>query len=69
MWLADSPEQTVAGVAAYLANPTLHAEARQRMVAMMCGPVDGRAGSRMADAILAVAGAGALQEDVCGVSA
>jgi hypothetical protein len=51
VWLACDMDSVVAGVRAYLADPTLHAERRRWIVSHVAGAVDGAAGARMAEAI------------------
>jgi hypothetical protein len=49
--LARSMDQLVEEIAAYVQEPALDREERHRLVAEECGPVDGRAGVRIADLI------------------
>lgn len=51
VWLAPTMDDVVAGVRAYLVDPTLHADRRAWIVEHVAGTVDGRAGARLAAAI------------------
>jgi hypothetical protein len=50
--LADSPEACIEWINRYLDNPQLDAEGRARIRETECGPLDGRAGERIAAGIL-----------------
>lgn len=50
--IARSPSDLIAHVNLYLANPDLDRLGRERVVAQECGPMDGRAGRRVAEEIL-----------------
>jgi hypothetical protein len=52
---AESPDQLVSLVAAYLANPALDRAARADAARVECGPTDGHAGERLAGYLLALA--------------
>lgn len=52
--LAVSPEGILEAVAAYLQNPAADRDSRKRLVARVCGPMDGRAGDRIAEELLAL---------------
>lgn len=52
---ARSPEDVVAAVRRYLADPTLHAEGRARLVREQCHALDGGSGRRVGEAVLAEA--------------
>ncbi len=54
--LAKSEPELITAINAYLADPSLDREARKRLVESQCGKVDGKAGERIARAILAAAG-------------
>lgn len=47
--LANSPEECISLINQYLNNPTIDAEGRRRACQEDCGPLDGKAGSRIAD--------------------
>ncbi len=49
--VANTPEELVSHVNAYLANPSLDAEGRQRIIDRMVAPNDGKAGERWAKLI------------------
>ena len=51
--LADSPEELMSHVSAYLRDPGLEREGRKRLVDLWCGPFDGGSGRRLAGALLA----------------
>ena len=51
MWLVGTPDEMVQAIRAYLQNPGLHRERRRWMAEYVCGPLDGRAARRMAQAI------------------
>ncbi|MDP3727714.1 MAG: CDP-glycerol glycerophosphotransferase family protein [bacterium] len=53
--LARSREELIAAVNAYLADPSLDREKRERLIRMQCWRVDGKAGERIAHAVLAAA--------------
>ncbi|GMV05462.1 MAG: hypothetical protein AMXMBFR53_17400 [Gemmatimonadota bacterium] len=53
---ARSPEEVVAAVRRYLADRALDAEGRARLVREQCHVLDGRAGRRVGEAVLAMAG-------------
>ncbi len=53
--LVYSMDELVRAVSAYLENPELHAEGRARLLQHQCGDVDGRAGRRAAQQLLALA--------------
>jgi hypothetical protein len=50
--LANSPEECIAAINRYLENQQLDAEGRKRIRETECGPLDGRAGERLAAGIL-----------------
>lgn len=50
--LAESPEQLVEGVAAYLTDPTLDAGGRRRVVQEQCQFLDGRSADRVAACVV-----------------
>jgi len=52
---ATSPAALIQAIQRYLANPALERSERARLVREICHTTDGRAGQRVADAILAVA--------------
>ena len=52
VWLAGDPEEMVAAVRTYLAQPALHRERRRWIAEYVCGYLDGRCGERMAEAVL-----------------
>jgi len=52
MWLVNNPDEMVAAVRTYLAHPELHREERRWVAEHVCGDLDGRSGTRMAEAIL-----------------
>lgn len=52
---ARSPEEVVAAVKRYLADPALHAEGRARLVREQCHALDGGSGRRVGEAVLAAA--------------
>ncbi|MHB1194701.1 MAG: CDP-glycerol glycerophosphotransferase family protein [Longimicrobiales bacterium] len=52
---ARSPEDVVAAVRRYLADPALHAEGRARLVREQCHVLDGGSGRRVGEAVLAEA--------------
>lgn len=54
--LATSHEELIAQINATLRNPDQHRAGRQKAVDWICGPVDGRASRRIADAVLQCAG-------------
>ena len=54
-WLVESYDELDAAVRAYLADPTRHAEGRQRLRDQYLEPLDGRASARIADAIFGTA--------------
>jgi hypothetical protein len=60
--VARSHEELLRHVADYLENPALEREGRARLARLWCGPADGRAAERLADGLLAAAGAGVLVE-------
>jgi hypothetical protein len=49
--LADSPEQLIAEVRRYLANPSRERAERAALVRALCYRDDGQAGARVAEAI------------------
>jgi len=53
VWLARDMDHVVAGVRAYLADPARDADRRRWIVEHVAGPVDGRAGARLAEALAA----------------
>jgi hypothetical protein len=53
---AETPEQMVEGIAAYLADPALDAEGRRRVVLEQCQFLDGRSSERAAAAVAAMLG-------------
>jgi hypothetical protein len=55
--VADSMPALVDAIAAALADPEHGAEARRAIARRECGPTDGRSGERIADGMLALAGA------------
>lgn len=56
--LADTPEEVVMAIRAYLDDPASHREARLRVVRELCAFTDGRSGERVARAIIAAASRG-----------
>jgi hypothetical protein len=52
VWLANSPQEVVEAVKAYLVRPDLHREKRQWIFKYVCEYVDGKGGERMAEAII-----------------
>lgn len=52
-WKTDSREDLAKAIRDYLKDPILHREGRRRIVASQCGTFDGKAGERIAQAILA----------------
>ncbi|MBI4132353.1 MAG: CDP-glycerol glycerophosphotransferase family protein [Candidatus Sungbacteria bacterium] len=52
--LAKSERELIAAINAYLADPSLDREKRERLIKAQCWRVDGKAGERIADHILAV---------------
>lgn len=52
IWLVDSPGEMVDAICTYLARPELHSEERRKIAQYVCGHLDGRSGTRMAQAIL-----------------
>ncbi|MDP3727754.1 MAG: hypothetical protein Q8R35_03925, partial [bacterium] len=53
--LARSQEELIAAINAYLADPALDREKRERLIRMQCWRVDGKAGERIAGRILKAA--------------
>lgn len=60
--LAETEDECLAMIRAYLADPALHAEGRRSIVASVTEAVDGGAGHRLAEEVLAVADAPATSE-------
>jgi hypothetical protein len=56
--LARSPAECIALINRYLADPHLDAAGRKRAREQDCGPLDGEAGSRVADILMALVGRG-----------
>jgi hypothetical protein len=56
--LSRSLDELIAAVAAYLVDPGRDREARARVAAQECGPLDGRSGERVGRMLLKQAGAG-----------
>ncbi|MDZ4768265.1 MAG: hypothetical protein SGJ24_03985 [Chloroflexota bacterium] len=54
VWVVRSQEECVTAVKAYLADRGLHRAGRARIVEIAAGTVDGGAGERLADAVLAL---------------
>ena len=54
--LAETPEQMVDGIAVYLADPSIDAEGRRRVVREQCQFLDGRSSERAAAAVAAMLG-------------
>jgi hypothetical protein len=54
--LAHSPAECIALINRYLADPRLDAAGRKRAREQDCGPLDGEAGSRVADILMAHVG-------------
>lgn len=52
VWLVNEPEEMVEAVRGYLRHPELHREQRRWVAEYVCGPLDGRSGERMAQAVL-----------------
>jgi CDP-glycerol glycerophosphotransferase (TagB/SpsB family) len=50
--VAETPEQMIDWVNRYLADPSLDAEGRRRVVQEQCQFLDGRSGDRVADAVV-----------------
>jgi len=59
--LAHSPSECIALINSYLADPGLAAAGRRRAREQDCGPLDGQAGGRVADALMRLARRGASQ--------
>jgi hypothetical protein len=55
MRVATTPEELIRHLNAYLVSPELDREGRARLVRQECGVVDGHAGRRAAEVLLAVA--------------
>lgn len=55
VWRVSSAGELVEAVATYLANPGLHAEGRARIVRELVGPIDGKCGARVFDALRSLA--------------
>lgn len=53
---ARTPEEVVAAVRRYLADPSLDAEGRARLVREQCHVLDGRSGRRVGEAVLSMVG-------------
>jgi hypothetical protein len=62
MKLAGTPEQLVEGIGQYLADPTIDAEGRRRVVQEQCQFLDGRSSERVARYVVETL------DDVCGVT-
>jgi hypothetical protein len=60
--LADSPEQLIAEVRRYLADPSLERAERTHLVRSLCYSDDGRAGARVAEAIARIGARRRLHE-------
>ena len=56
VWSVNDINELVAATKTYLQSPALHRAERRWMVEFVCGKMDGRAGQRMADGILASLG-------------
>ncbi|NOT60257.1 MAG: hypothetical protein HOP19_08530 [Acidobacteria bacterium] len=54
LWLASDMNEVIQATVAYLRDPSLHRAGRRKMVQHVCGPVDGQAGRRMAEACLSL---------------
>ena len=52
VWLTKNLDETVQATRAYLENPERHRDERKRIAEWVCGPIDGQASRRMAQAIL-----------------
>lgn len=52
-WRANNEGDLIAATKGYLEHPSLHAEGRKRMVAQLVGDVDGKAGERIGQFVLA----------------
>jgi hypothetical protein len=50
--LVNNPDELVAAVRAYLADPALHRAERRKMAGYVCGYLDGQCGQRMVNAVL-----------------
>lgn len=51
LWMAEDDDAVIAGVRAYLSEPSLHRDGRRRMVELVCGGTVGGAGDRFAEAV------------------
>ena len=52
MWLVNDCAEMIEAVRTYLRQPELHREQRRWMAEFVVGHLDGRAGERMAEAVL-----------------
>lgn len=52
LWLVNNPREMVEAVRGYLAHPERHRQERRGIAQFVCGPLDGKAGERMARAII-----------------
>lgn len=52
VWLTNDLDETVKATRAYLDDPGRHRDERRRIAEWVCGPIDGQASKRMAQAIL-----------------
>ena len=56
LWMAKNMDEVVTATETYLRQPELHRERRRWIVERVCGPVDDKAGWRMAEAAKLVLG-------------
>lgn len=71
VWNVNDADELVAAVAVYLRRPELHRAGRRWIVTYVCGTVDGQAGTRLAEAVVAFARQRGLlvnAEQVCGAA-
>lgn len=54
VWRAGSREELTHAVETYLQNPDLHADGRRKIVAQQCAFTDGKAGRRVAEALISL---------------
>jgi hypothetical protein len=52
VWNVNDPDETVFAIRTYLAHPERHREGRRWIAQHVCGELDGRAGARLAEAII-----------------